>query len=167
MYGTPVGNKLTQILEIIERNRWEKIRRLTDLGSEYTSVDETDQELSASDVEIVLFGAETPFSTSMITMISQETVIALFSDPEKAIDFCCCQSIQNIIIDIDSPTDSHHALDVYTVLKILNHDMRFFICSKRQHSLERDYFEKHHTQVIMKPVLRKQVMGIMNNLQPR
>jgi hypothetical protein len=159
------SHKIACLLEIIDRNRWEKIRRLTSDDVEIKEENTAEEgEISAADVQAAVFASDTPFSQSIEKMLSDETVIAAFSDPEKAISFTCDNSIPNIILDIDPPSNTFHALDVFNALKILNPSIHFFVCTKRMTSQEKELFERQGAIIIEKPVLRKQVKWLIKNM---
>lgn len=159
------SHKMASLLEIIERNRWDKIRRQTKEridSVQNTEIDE--EEIAAEDVRIVVFAAETPFSDSLEKMLSRETVIAAHVDPEKAINFICDNSIKNVVFDIDPPSNTSHALDVLNALKILNPSIQLFACTKRMTSQEKELFERQGAIILEKPILRKQVARLLHQI---
>jgi len=157
---------MASLLEIIERNRWEKIRRLTKERDETTEETEPeDGEIKPDDVRIVVFASETPFSKSLEIMLSDETVIADFNDPEKAINFICDNNIKNVVFDIDPPSDTSHALDVLNAVKILSPSTHHFACTKRMTSQERELFERQGAVILEKPILRKQVKWLLHHIE--
>lgn len=160
------SHKMASLLEIIERNRWEKIRRLTKEREETEVTTEfEDGEITSRDVRIVVFGSETPFRSSLEIMLSEETVIADFIDPEKAINFICDNNVKNVVVDIDPPSNTSHALDVLNALKILNPAIHFVACTKRMTSQEKELFERQGAVILEKPVLRKQVKWLLKNIE--
>jgi hypothetical protein len=162
------SQKIASLFEIIDRNRWEKIRRQTSGEKDITEENIEDTEnITARDVQAVVFASETPFSQSLETMLSNETVIAAFSDPEKAINFTCDNSIHNIILDIDPPSNPFHALDVLNALKILNPLIQIFVCTKRITSQEKELCERQGASILEKPILRKQVKWLIKNMVKR
>jgi hypothetical protein len=160
------SHKMASLLEIIERNRWEKIRRLTKEREETTEDIEAEEgDIKPDDVRIVVFASETPFSKSLEIMLSEETVIADFNDPERAINFICDNKIKNVVFDIDPPSNTSHALDVLNALKILNPDIHLFACTKRMTSQEKELFERQSAIILEKPILRKQVKWLLHNIE--
>ncbi len=159
------SHKIARLLEIIDRNRWEKIRRLTSNDFETGAKDTTEEgDICAADVQAVVFASDAPFGQSLQQMLSDETVIAAFSDPEKAINFIVDNSILTIILDIDPPSNPYHALDVFNALKILNPSIQVFVCTKRMTSQEKELFERQGSTIIEKPVLRKQVKWLVTHM---
>lgn len=159
------SHKIACLLEIIDRNRWEKIRRLTRNDTETGEKNTTEEgDISAADVQAVVFASDTPFGQSIAKMLSDETVISTFSDPEKAINFTIDNSILTIILDIDPPSNPFHALDVFNALKILNPSIQVFVCTKRMTSQEKELFERQGSTIIEKPVLRKQVKWLVAHM---
>ena len=165
------GARLKELLDIIERNRWEVIRKhhiSKDPESDHTNETKNEEEsnnetlINSSDVQVVLFAALTPFSESIITMFSKETVIARFEDPEKAIRFCCDNAISYVLLDLDPPTDGSSVLDVFSALKILHDPTTFFAFTKFSNSVEAISLHKRGSHIIEKPVFRKQVLHIVN-----
>lgn len=160
------SRKMASLLEIIERNRWEKIRRQTKEHDELIGEIESDEGgITPKDVRIVVFASETPFKNSLEIMLSEETVIADFNDPEKAINFICDNSIKNAVFDIDPPSNTSHALDVLNALKILNPTIHLFACTKRMTSQEKELFERQGAYILEKPILRKQVQWLLHHVE--
>jgi len=167
------GKRLRELLEIISRNRWELIRKQqieTKNNSEDNCVNESYPEqneavvaeISPSDVKIVLFAAQTAFSESIIKMFSKETVIAHFEDPEKIINFCCDYAVYNILLDIDPPSNTYSALDVFSSLKILLTNARFYVFTKHVSFPEAVTLKKRGAIIMEKPIFRKQVTYIVD-----
>lgn len=165
------GKRLQELLDIISRNRWELIRKrhTEKKDSENNNEDEVyekqtdvNSEIDPSDVKIVLFAAKSPFSESIIKMFSKETVIAHFEDPEKIINFCCDYSIYHVLLDIDPPSDTYSALDVFSSLKILTTNVKFFVFTKHAAFTEAVTLNKRGAVVMEKPIFRKQVQYIVN-----
>lgn len=166
------GKRLQELLEIISRNRWELIRKHhieTKNNSEDNCISEscseqndTASEISPSDVKVVLFAAQTAFSESIIKMFSKETVIAHFDDPEKIINFCCDYAVFNILLDIDPPSNTYNALDVFSSLKILLTDARFHVFTKHVSFPEAITLKKRGAIIMEKPIFRKQVTYIVD-----
>lgn len=159
-------------MEIISRNRWELIRKRhieTKNNTEDNCISEscpeqndTASEISPSDVKVVLFAAQTAFSESIIKMFSKETVIAHFEDPEKIINFCCDYAVFNILLDIDPPSNTYNALDVFSSLKILLTNARFYVFTKHVSFPEAVTLKKRGAIIMEKPIFRKQVTYIVD-----
>jgi hypothetical protein len=150
--------KLDELLTIIERNRWDRLRR----RQEQKDVIEEDVQvespgISPDSVRVVLFGAENSFTKSMIEMLRVVTVVAYFDNPENMITFCLDHTVPNILFDIDPPTDCHMAMDAFASIRMLLPYLRVFVCSGRKMSLEVDHFKMYGATVLEKPILRKQV----------
>lgn len=162
------GKRLQELLEIISRNRWELIRKRhietenNCVTESYPEQNEAVSEISPSDVKVVLFAAQTAFSESIIKMFSKETVIAHFEDPEKIINFCCDYAVYNILLDIDPPSNTYNALDVFSSLKILLTDARFFVFTKHVSFSEAVTLKKRGAIIMEKPIFRKQVAYIVD-----
>lgn len=150
--------KFDELLTIIERNRWDRLRHRSEQEEPTEEVVETDDpELSPDNVKVVLFGAESVFTTSLIEMFRAVTVIAYFNNAESAITFCLDHAVPNIIFDIDPPTDGHLVTDCFASIRMLSSSMRVFVCSGRKQSLEVDYFKIHGANILDKPILRNHV----------
>lgn len=159
------NSKIASLLEIIERNRWEKLRQQTN-GTQEEDVYEYNEsdDLNAKDVKLVLYSAPSPLADSLIAMLSRETVICAFSDPEKLISFCNKFYILFVMMDLDPPTDIHMAFDVFSALSIINPSITFFACTKRINSKEKEYLLKNGVNILEKPVLRKQIEWIVHRI---
>jgi hypothetical protein len=160
------GTRIMQLLEIIERNRWDILKRRTNDANPTVLEDENSddvivEDVSAKDVQIVLYAAPSPFTDSLVIMFSKETVIASFDEPEKTITFCFDNQTKFLMMDLDPPSDSHLILDVFSAIKILKPDTTFFAFTKRVNSPEKDYLHKNGVVIIEKPVFKKQVNDIV------
>jgi DNA-binding NarL/FixJ family response regulator len=87
-------------------------------------------------------------------MLSRMTVVCSFDNAEKAINFCLEYGIGAVIIDLDSPTDVHVAMDVYFALTILNPAIRILLCTKSTISLEARTLHAKGAELFQKPFLR-------------
>jgi len=158
------SEELDKLLEIIERNRWDRLKKRQEenglVSGSYigdVQVEADNSSISPDNVKIVLFGTESPFIKSMIEMLRVETVIAFFDDPEKMISFCLDHPVPNLLFDIDPPSDCHLVMDAFASIRMLLPHSRIFVCSSRKGSLEVDYFKMHGANIFDKPILRKQV----------
>ena len=150
--------KLDALLLIIERNRWDRLRRRQMENEVFEETIETeDQDISPDNVRVVLFGTECPFTKSIIEMFRAITVIAYFDNPETMITFCLDHPVPNILFDIDPPTDCHQTMDAFASIRMLLPSVRNFVCSGRKKSLEVEHFKMYGATVLEKPILRKQV----------
>jgi hypothetical protein len=150
--------KMDELLAIIERNRWDRLRRRQEqVDTVEEEVQVEDPKVSANSVRVVLFGTESPFIKSMIEMFRVVTVIAYFDNPENMITFCLDHPVPNILFDVDPPTDCHMAMDAFASIRMLLPYLRVFVCSGRKMSLEVDHFKMYGATVLEKPILRKQV----------
>jgi hypothetical protein len=147
--------RLEELLSIIERNRWERLKkRQLKSGIE---IGEAVSETSSTNITVVLFGVECPFTQSLIEMFRTLTGIAFFDDPEQVIAFCLDNEIKAVLMDIDSPTDVHVVKDVFASLKMLMPISKLFVCTRRGASLEAQHFKMFNSTILGKPILLKQV----------
>ncbi len=159
------SHKIARLLEIIERNRWDVLRRETERKEQEEEYDEDDsEEITARDVKIVLYAAPSPLTNSLVAMFRKETVISVFDDPEKLISFCSKYLTQYVMMDLDPPSNSHMALDVFTALRIINQNITFFACTKHVNSKEKEYLIKNGVNILEKPILRKQIHWVMQQI---
>jgi len=152
--------KIDKLLLIIERNRWDRLKERgeqQDVVEEEKAVDETNEEISADSVRIAIFGAECAFTKSLIEMFRVITVVTYFDNPENMITFCMDHHVQNIIFDIDPPTDFHLAVDAFAAIKMLIPSVLIFACTGRKKSLEIDYLTLHGATILEKPIFRNHV----------
>jgi hypothetical protein len=153
------NEKIEKLLLIIERNRWDRLR----LRGEQQDVvveekaEEDDEKLSPDNVRVVIFGAESAFTKSLIEMFRVITVVTYFDNPESMITFCLDHPVQNIIFDIDPPSDYHLTVDAFAAIKMLIPSVLIFACTGRKKSLETDYLTLHGTTIIEKPIFRNHV----------
>jgi hypothetical protein len=158
--------EMDALIAIIERNRWDRLRLRQENveieGLETVESEDTentnDNGISADSVRLILFGAECPFMQSMIDMFKVMTVITYFNNPEDMISFCIDHlSIQNVIFDIDPPTDCYLSKDAFASLKMIKPSINVFVCSSRRMSLEVEHFRMYGAIIMEKPILKKQV----------
>ncbi|HEX3019212.1 MAG TPA: hypothetical protein VHP36_02875, partial [Chitinispirillaceae bacterium] len=85
------SQKISRLLEIIERNKWDVLRKETEKQEE-EELESPDilqnEDLNAKDVKLALYSAPSPLTDSLIAMLSHETVVSVFEDPERLISFC-------------------------------------------------------------------------------
>jgi hypothetical protein len=150
--------KVEKLLSIIERNRWDRLRRRgeqQDIVEEI--VEETEGKISPDSVRVAIFGAESAFTKSLIEMFRVVTVITYFENPESLITFCLDHPVPNIIFDIDPPTDFHLVVDAFAATKMLLPSVLIFACTGKKRSAEIDYLTLHGATILEKPILRNQV----------
>ncbi len=157
-------NRIAQLLEIIERNRWNVVKKkaVEEQEEEVFEESENTVDISARDVQLVLYAAESPLRDSLIAMFSKEIVITAFDDPEKIITFCCDYHTKFIMMDLDPPSDSKLALDVFSALSIMRTDIVFFACTGKINTTDKIYLIKNGVNVLEKPILRKQIQWIID-----
>lgn len=155
------SQKIARLLEIIERNKWEILRRETEREElEETAVTSTEY-LEPKDVKMVLYAAPTPLTDSLVSTLSHETVIASFDDPERLISFCSKYQIKFVLLDLDPPSDCHVAFDIFSALKIIDNSITFSACAKRIGPKEKQYLIKNGVSILEKPILRKHIEWII------
>ncbi len=149
---------LDELLEIIERNRWDRLRK-RQLENEISeeNFDFEDEEVSPDNVRLVLFGAESSFTKSLIEMFRIITVIGYFRDPENMITFCLDHSVPNILFDVDPPTDCYQVMDIFASVKMLIPSIRTFVCTGRKNSVEVEHLKMYGATILEKPILRNKV----------
>jgi hypothetical protein len=152
------NQKITRLLEIIERNKWEILRREAEND---TPEDEPAEDLEPKDVKLVLYAAQTPLTDSLVSALSHETVITAFDDPERLISFCSKYQIKFVLLDLDPPCSCHTAFDIFSALKIIDNSITFFACAKRIGHNEKQYLLNNGVTILEKPILRKHIEWII------
>ncbi len=159
------SQKIAKLLEIIERNKWEILRKETENEEpEKITVEKQAGDLQPKDVKMVLYAAPTPLTDSLVNTLSHETVITAFDDPEMLISFCSKYQIKFVLMDLDPPSNCHLAFDIFAALKIIDHNIMFFACAKRISSKEKQYLLKNDVTIIEKPILRKHIEWIVKQI---
>ena len=155
------SQKIARLLEIIERNKWEKLRQEAEnKETERIALEEQAEDLEPKDVKLVLYAAPTPLTDSLENTLSRETVITVFDDPERLISFCNKYQIKFVLLDLDPPCSIHIAFDIFSALKIIDHSITFFACAKRIGLKEKQYLLKNDVTILEKPILRKHIEWI-------
>lgn len=160
------SQKISRLLEIIERNRWEILRKEAENNEaeKIALLEEQAEDLEPKDVKLVLYAAPTPLTESLVNTLSHETVITAFDDPETLISFCSKYQIKFVMLDLDPPCSYHVAFDIFSALKIIDHSITFFACAKRIGLKEKQYLLKNDVILMEKPILRKHIEWIISQI---
>ncbi len=162
---------IEKLLAVIKRN---KEKNLSNSKQEYDGLfsggsDSCDTErydgdhegeesgIGPNDVKLVLFGAESPFLTSISDMLSALVVITGFSDQENIIRFVLEYGIKHVIVDLDSPTDCFESINIFSALKTLVPDVSVYACTKTPLSDEAQGLKHKDAVILPKPLFRKQI----------
>lgn len=155
--------RLEKMLHIVERNKQyqqeleQKLEKKIGEIKDYLHDDEEEKEITAHDVKIVLFAAESPFSNSFIEMCMKKTVLTSFDDAEKALEFCLRYRKKNLILDMDTPTDPDAARDLFTTMKTARPDTNIFLCTNRSNSREVMLLNAKEGIILKKPLFYKDI----------
>lgn len=159
------SQKISRLLEIIERNKWEILRQEAEKNeSEGITSFEANEDLEPKDVKLVLYAAPTPLTESLVNALSHETVITAFEDPERLISFCSKYQIKFVLLDLDPPCSIHIAFDIFSALRIIDYSITFFACAKRIGIKEKQYLLKNGVTILEKPILRKHIEWITQQI---
>lgn len=154
--------KLNRARRQAEREQREREAE-TQLKGYIHSVGENQQDgMENPAVRIILFANESPFTQSVMAMIKRYTVACRLSDPEEALTLCADYEINNVILDMDSPSDHDSAADVFAALKILRPSANVFVCSKSTNSIESRALVTRGGIRLTKPLLFKDLEHLVD-----
>jgi len=166
---------INELIALIERNRvatgqaWHKNAEpgLEDENEEEDE-EEDDEDTDYSDLQLLIFAAEGPFTQSLLPMLDQHEVIYAVTDvPEKVIDIACNHPhVRHVLLDMDRPTNPAKGMNIYIELKMINPGMLVYYCTKNPMTMEARNIQNKGAKLIQKPVLRKTVdQFVMDNFK--
>ncbi|MDR2578030.1 MAG: hypothetical protein LBC70_04345 [Chitinispirillales bacterium] len=122
---------------------------------EEDAVDEDDNDYS--DVRLLIFATEGPFTESLFPMLDQhELVYAVTDVQEELIDIAIANpQIRHVLIDLDRPTNPAKGMNIFADLKMLNPNILIYYCTKSPMSMESRNIQTKGAKLMQKPVLRK------------
>lgn len=101
---------------------------------------------------IVIFGQKTPFLSNLVSSLSSIYKVDPMYDVDKTTDFITEHGIRHVIIDIDPPSDYHHAANLLTVVKSIASDIQLYICTKDRNDTRARALFSHGGTILDKPV---------------
>ncbi|MFP4417615.1 MAG: hypothetical protein ACOC4C_02545 [Fibrobacterota bacterium] len=163
---TRLNRNIDELVELVKRNRArrqaereyrESVTEKTGERFESDSKQQQEDITDPSSIRVIVFACESPFSQSLLEMMKRYTVGCRISDPEEALTMCADFQINNVILDLDTPSDCDQAADVFAALKILRPSANVFICSKSTISLESRALVSRGGIRLKKPLLYKDI----------
>ena len=119
----------------------QKIKRMKEekcgfrVSSDYMSdVDGGEPAGEKNKKKLVFFGAKTSFAEIAVKKLEETCIVYSFDDGESATNFCIENSIKNVVLDMDAPTDWCEATDVFTAVKTSTPEAKFLLCTKDNES---------------------------------
>jgi DNA-binding response OmpR family regulator len=100
---------------------------------------------------IIIFGAQSAFMDGLLDTMHKKCAFACFHDPEKAIDFCLNNPINDIVLDMDPPTDWKLSTDVFSSVSMMKPAMHFILLSKSPQSTPVETLMAQNADVLVKP----------------
>jgi len=167
---------INELIALIERNRvatgqtWHASRTVDDDGNDEEDEEEEEEEGEEdySEVQIIIFAAEGPFTESLLPMLDQHEIEYTVTDlPDKVIDIAMNNPhIRHVMLDMDRPTNPAKAVNIFMELKMLNPGMLVYYCTKNPMTVESRNIQTKGAKLIQKPVLRKTLdQFVMDNFK--
>ncbi len=161
--------KLQELISAIERNREHNFNKsLEAFAGLYSSSNsaEPDEDLKESGtVQLVIFASESPFLESICSMLKPLIRVKILEDSEMAVNFILEFGIKNILLDLDTPSNSRKATDVFSAVKTLNPSVQFFAAIKNPLCTSAQELSSKGVVLLKKPLLRKQIEQFVKKLQ--
>ncbi len=168
-----LNRSIDELIELVLENRERRIEQRRKKHQEAVREFETSEAAEPdaeravpkdpSLVRVVLFGAQTPFMESLMAMLHRYTEAAFFEDPEETISFVADYTINNVILDIDPPSDWEAAADVFAAIRIINPEAGLFICTKNPQSMHARMLRMRGGSELTKPLFFKEVEQFVNH----
>jgi hypothetical protein len=155
---------INELIALIERNRivtgqtWHaKTVDSGDSDEEDEEEEEEGVEEDYSEVRLIIFAAEGPFTESLLPMLDQHEIEYTVTDiPEKVIDIAINNpQIRHVLLDMDRPTNPAKGVNIFMELKMLNPGILVYYCTKNPMTVESRNIQTKGAKLIQKPVLRK------------
>lgn len=160
--------RIDDLLALIERNREENRSRdqgefdglFTSrfAGSSPAGEEGTDlaDALLPQQVRLVIHAAPGPMRESLIDTMKSRVVVTGFAVPEETIHFCLEFGVAHILMDFDSPTDTHGCVDVFSVMRTLVPSMGIYVCTRNPQSIEARTLQFKGAIILPRPFLRRE-----------
>jgi hypothetical protein len=167
---------INELIALIERNKfaqgypnWHGTGKLPSANTdeEEENVEEEDED-DYSDVRLLVFATESPFTESLFPMLDQHELIYAVTDvQEDLIDIAINNPhIRHVLIDLDRPTNPAKGTNIFADLKMLNPGILIYYCTKNPMSMESRNIQTKGAKLLQKPILRKTVdQFVMENFQ--
>lgn len=163
---------INELITLIERNKvTQGLNNWTpqnNAQAEETEEVEDENDDDYSDVNLLIFATEGPFTESLFPMLDQHELSYAVTDvPEEAIDIAINNPhIRHVLIDLDRPTNPSKAMNIFSDLKTLNPGILIYYCTRSPMSMESRNIQTKGGKLLQKPILRKVVdLFIMENFQ--
>lgn len=101
---------------------------------------------------VIIFGVENFFIRSISNSLKLSYNVRHFDNPEKACDYCIDFSVNYVFLDMDAPTDWQKSTDVFTTVKTINPEIKFFLFTSRPFDRDVQTLEAQRAIVLEKPV---------------
>jgi hypothetical protein len=101
---------------------------------------------------IAVYGADSFFIKNFLNTLKLSNEIYYHADVEKLTEIVLDTGIVNIAIDLDDPTDWRKSVDVFTTIKTINPNAKFYVCTKDPEWVQAKTLEKQGGMILKKPV---------------
>ncbi|MDR0331156.1 MAG: hypothetical protein LBH93_05560 [Chitinispirillales bacterium] len=158
---------INDLISLIERNKVSQgqmawYNQQQDTGEASDAVEEEEEEGGEedySDVRLLVFATEGPFTESLFPMLDQHEVQYAVTDvPEEAIDIAMNNPhIRHVLLDLDRPTNPAASVNIFSELKMVNPNIIVHYSTKNPMAMESRSIQTKGAKLLQKPVLRKTV----------
>jgi hypothetical protein len=102
--------------------------------------------------KIAVYGADSFFIKNFLNTLKLTNEIFYNADVEKLTEMVLDTGIDNIAIDMDEPTDWRKSVDVFTTIKTINPNAKFYVCTKDPDWVQAKTLEKQGGMILKKPI---------------
>lgn len=102
--------------------------------------------------EVVIFGANSFFLRSFLQIVRGSYTVFHSDNLDTTCEYCINSNIDIVMLDMDEPTDSKIAVDVFTSLKTVNSEINIFLLCSNADSTAVQTLAAQGGIVITKPI---------------
>jgi DNA-binding NtrC family response regulator len=101
--------------------------------------------------EVIVYAQKSVFIDGLVQTLEKKYKVRIFSDVEEASAYCTEHLAENVILDMDLPTDWRMSTDVFTTVKTLRPDVHFMLCTKSPHAVWVETLAAQKAKVLVIP----------------
>ena len=121
------------------------------LLNQINSLRHTESPQAPKKPNVIIFGAKSPFMDGLLDTLTKMCALEFFDDVEKAADYCIEHTVNDIIIDMDPPTDWKKSTDVFTTVRTVNPKIHFILLTKTPQAVPVATLAAQSAEVLVKP----------------
>jgi len=119
--------------------------------NQINSIRHTEKPQTPQKPDVIIFGAKSPFMEGLLDALKKQCALEFFDDVEKATEYCVEHAVNEIILDMDLPTDWKKSTDVFTTAKTVNPNIHFILLTKTPQAIPVATLAAQSAEVLVKP----------------